>query len=150
MATFPPPAAHAPDDRADVQGRRPDQAAQALPDEPVLVACLCAAWCGTCTAYRPLLADIARRHPALRFAWIDIEDDADRLGDDALDVENFPTVMLLRAGRVLFHGTLLPHASTLERLLQALQDQALAPADAAAVPPTMAAAVWQLGAVRPV
>ena len=120
-----------------------------MTDDDVLVACLCAGWCTTCTAYQPLLAALAAQRPALHFAWIDIEDDADALGDDALDIENFPTVMVLRGGRVLFHGTLLPHAGTLARLLDALADEALAPGAAAQVPPAMAAAVWALGPLRP-
>lgn len=118
------------------------------PDDALLVACLCAAWCTTCDAYRPVLAQVATRHPDARFAWIDIEDDADALGDDALDIETFPTVMVLRAGRVLFHGTLLPHAGTLQRLLDGLRGGA-ATAAGSPVPPAMAAAVWRLGPQRP-
>jgi thiol-disulfide isomerase/thioredoxin len=116
----------------------------------VLVACLCAAWCTTCDAYRPLLAALAAQRPGLRFAWIDIEDDADALGDDALDIETFPTLMLLRGGAPLFYGPLLPNAATLARLLDALADnQALAPGGAANVPAAMAAAVWRLARDRP-
>jgi thiol-disulfide isomerase/thioredoxin len=120
------------------------------PEDTVLVACLCAAWCDTCTAYRSTLAAAARNHPQLRFAWIDIEDDSDALGDAALDIENFPTLMLLRGGRPLFHGTVLPHAATLARMLEALEQGSLAAGDAAQVPPAMAAAVWRLGPQRPV
>ena len=118
-------------------------------NDELLVACLCAAWCTTCDAYKPVLAGLAAARPGLRFAWIDIEDDADALGDEALDIENFPTVMLLRGGVPLFHGTLLPHAATLARLLDALDAQALSPGAAAEVPPAMAAAVWRLAPQRP-
>lgn len=118
-------------------------------DDDVLVACLCAAWCHTCAAYRPTLAAVAAARPGLRFAWIDIEDDADALGDEALDIETFPTLMLLRGGRALFHGPLLPHAATLERLLDALAADALAPGAAASVPAAMAQAVWHLAPQRP-
>lgn len=117
-------------------------------DDALLVACLCAAWCTTCDAYRPVLAEVAQRYPMARFAWIDIEDDADALGDDALDIETFPTLMVLRAGRVLFHGALLPHAGTLQRLLDGLRVGA-ATAAGSPVPPAMAAAVWRLGPQRP-
>jgi thiol-disulfide isomerase/thioredoxin len=116
-------------------------------DDTLLVACLCAGWCTTCDAYRPVLAGVAAQHPGLRFAWIDIEDDADALGDDALDIETFPTVMVLRGGMPLFHGTLLPHAGTLQRLLDSLRSGATAAGSA--VPPAMAAAVWRLGPQRP-
>ena len=123
-------------------------------DDDLLVACLCAAWCHTCTAYQATLATVAAARPGLRFAWIDIEDDADVLGDDALEVENFPTLMLLRAGQPLFYGTLLPHAATLDRLLAALASSGsgaatLAPGAAASVPTAMAAAVWRLAPGRP-
>ena len=133
-------------------------------DDDLLVACLCAAWCHTCTAYQATLAAVAATRPGLRFAWIDIEDDADALGSDALDVENFPTLMLLRAGQPLFYGPLMPHAATLDRLLAALigngasasanigthpSAAALAPGAAASVPATMAAAVWRLAPNRP-
>lgn len=121
----------------------------------LLVACLCAAWCSTCTGYRATLAEVATRlavaRPGWRFAWIDIEDDADALGDDSLDIETFPTVMVLQGGQVLFHGPLLPHAATLTRLLVSLQDgqpgRPLAPAPLPA-PPALAAAVWRLGPAR--
>jgi hypothetical protein len=122
----------------------------ALPEDSMLVACLCAGWCDTCTAYRSTLAMAAQSHPQLRFAWIDIEEDSDALGDAALDIENFPTLMLLRGGRPLFHGTVLPHAATLARMLDAVADGTLAAGDAAQVPPAMAAAVWRLGPQRPV
>ena len=116
-------------------------------DDTLLVACLCAGWCTTCDAYRPALAELAAQHPGVRFAWIDIEDDADALGDEALDIATFPTVMVLRGGVPLFHGTLLPHAGTLLRLLDSLQ--AGATAAGSAVPPAMAAAVWRLAPQRP-
>lgn len=122
------------------------------PEQDVLVACLCAAWCNTCTAYQATMAGLAAAWPQYRFAWIDIEDDADALGDDALDIENFPTVMILRGGapqaRVLFFGTLLPHPSTLQRTLEALRDGSLAAGSP--VPAGMAQAVWRLGPQRPV
>ena len=51
----------------------------AAPDADWLVACLCAAWCGTCTEYRAAFDAAARQHPEARFAWIDIEDHAAEL-----------------------------------------------------------------------
>lgn len=112
-----------------------------MPDDassptPWLVACLCAAWCRTCDDYRAVMADAARAHPGLQFAWIDIEDHADALDDSAgaaEDIENFPTLLLARAGTPHFFGTLLPHASVLNRLLaQALAGELPPLADATA------------------
>ena len=114
----------------------------------LVVACLCAGWCNTCETYRPLLRQLASQHPAWQVAWIDIEDDADALGDDALDIQTFPTLLLLRAGVPLFYGPLLPQASTLARLLAAVADNSLAPGAAASVPAAMAAAAWRLAPQR--
>lgn len=91
------------------------------------VVCLCAEWCGTCREYRPLFEEIARAHPGLRFAWVDIEDHAD-IADD-FDVETFPTVLVASGAGMHFLGPLLPHAETLRRMLGALP--APQPADAA-------------------
>lgn len=90
------------------------------PPSPWLVACLCAAWCRTCDDYRAVMAEAERTHPAMRFAWVDIEDHADALDDAegaAEDIENFPTLLLARGGVPHFFGTLLPHAGVLQRLL---------------------------------
>ena len=80
--------------------------------------CLCAEWCGACREYRPLFDAVARAHPGLRFAWVDIEDHAD-IADD-FDVETFPTLLVAGREGTRFLGPLLPHAETLSRLLGAL------------------------------
>ncbi|MEO7116218.1 MAG: thioredoxin domain-containing protein, partial [Caldimonas sp.] len=59
---------------------------------PLLVACLCAGWCGSCRDYRATFDALAGQFAGgAVFAWIDIEDDADALGD--LDIDNFPTLL---------------------------------------------------------
>jgi hypothetical protein len=42
-------------------------------DREYLVACLCAAWCDTCVAYRPGFLALAERFPRAEFRWVDIE-----------------------------------------------------------------------------
>jgi thiol-disulfide isomerase/thioredoxin len=116
--------------------------------QPLLVTCLCAAWCTTCDAYRATFAALAGARPDLRFAWIDIEDDADALGETALDIENFPTVQIQQDGRVLFHGTLLPQPGALTALLDAHARGALSPGEARRVPQTMATAIGRLAESR--
>ena len=81
--------------------------------------CLCAGWCGTCGAYRPLFDELARAHPDVRFEWVDIEDDSDIAGD--LDVETFPTLLVADGQTARFLGPLLPQAAVLSRLLESLQ-----------------------------
>jgi thioredoxin 1 len=85
--------------------------------ERLLVACLCAEWCGSCRDYRATFAALAERFGAdADFAWIDIEDESDALGDP--DIENFPTLLLTDAGGLRFLGTVTPHAATAERLVK--------------------------------
>ena len=84
----------------------------------VVVSCLCAEWCDTCVEYRPGFLTLAEKFPDAEFRWVDIEDQADEVGD--LEVENFPTIRVTRDDQVLFHGTQLPIHSHLERLLTEL------------------------------
>jgi thioredoxin 1 len=111
--------------------------------EPLLVACLCAQWCRTCDTYRDTLAaarDALRQgHPdaAMRFVWVDIEDESELVGD--LDIEDFPTLLLARGDQVLFFGPLLPHAQTLDRLVRGALAGELPPVSAAALAPDVRA-----------
>ncbi len=86
-----------------------------------VVACLCAAWCDTCRAYQPGFEALAQAHPDKRFVWIDIEDQADFIGD--IDVDNFPTLLIQRGDAVAFFGTVLPDATLADRLIQAQADK---------------------------
>lgn len=89
----------------------------ALTADKWIVACLCAAWCDVCKQYRAGFDAIAAQHPEQQFVWIDIEDQADLVGD--LDVENFPTILMQRGDTVAFYGTMLPEPRQVSRLLQA-------------------------------
>lgn len=83
-----------------------------------LVACLCAAWCGTCRDYRAVFDALPARFPQARFVWVDVEDDAHWIGD--IDVDNFPTLVVQRHDDILFQGVLMPQPGVVERLLEAL------------------------------
>ncbi len=85
-----------------------------------LVVCLCAEWCGTCRDYRAPLRTVAAAHPQHAFAWIDIEDEAELAGE--VDVETFPTLLVLEGAQVLFYGPVLPGEEGLRRLLRALEE----------------------------
>lgn len=84
-------------------------------DKGLVVACLCAAWCGVCRDYESAFRALKLRHPDVQFAWVDVEDCADWVDD--LDVENFPTLMLSLDGEPLFYGPVLPNVHVVERLL---------------------------------
>ena len=82
------------------------------------VTCLCAEWCTSCREYRSGFDGLAVGLPQVRFRWLDIEDEAEALGD--LDVENFPTLLIGRAGLVLFYGPMLPQHKHLRRMIEQL------------------------------
>lgn len=110
-----------------LQSDNRDQIAAAIAGERWIVACLCAGWCGTCSTYRVTFDQLAARHPDKLFVWIDIEDQADIVGD--LDIENFPTLLIQRQDHVAFFGTVLPDAGLAQRMIQAqveLSDEELA------------------------
>ncbi len=88
-----------------------------LVGERWLVACLCAAWCDSCGAYRATFDALAQRHPDKHFVWIDIEDQADLVGD--FDVENFPTLLIQQADLVAFFGCVQPELRVADRLITA-------------------------------
>lgn len=85
------------------------------------VACLCAAWCGVCRDWLPAFEQEARAHPHLRFAWVDVEDEDQAMGE--VDIETFPTLLVARGSEVLFLGPIPPLATQFTRLLATLQAQ---------------------------
>ncbi len=89
------------------------------------VICLCADWCGLCRDYGAVFSEMALRYPESRFVWLDIEDEAALVGD--LEVETFPTLLIADAGGTRFLGPLTPHAQTLSRLLESLEQTDVRP-----------------------
>lgn len=82
-----------------------------------LVACLCAAWCRTCDAYKPTFEQLAREFAGrVRFVQVDIEDDEDALAD--LDVVDFPTLMISEGETLYFLGPVMPHADNARQLVE--------------------------------
>ncbi len=91
------------------------------------LACLCAAWCRTCGDYRAVIDEVALEFAsggaALRWHWIDIEDEAELVGE--FDVETLPTLVVADPEAVLFAGPLTPHAESLRRVVRAALDDRL-------------------------
>jgi len=86
-----------------------------------VVICLCAEWCGTCRDYHPAFDALASEFPRTQFRWVDIEEQADEMGD--LDIENFPTLLIRRSESIMFFGTMLPHLGHLRRTIETFQEQ---------------------------
>jgi thioredoxin-like negative regulator of GroEL len=84
------------------------------------VICLCAEWCNVCRDWRSAFEDTAKAFPELRFAWVDVEDEADAMGD--VDIETFPTVLIAHDRRPLFLGPVQPSAAQLSRMIASLRE----------------------------
>jgi thioredoxin 1 len=82
-----------------------------------VVACLCAAWCDTCTSYKRKFDELASWHPNQFFVWIDIENQAEIVGD--LDIDNFPTLLIQQGDIVSFFGVVQPDLGLTGRLVRA-------------------------------
>ena len=82
------------------------------------VICLCAEWCGVCREWREAFNQAAAAHPQLHFAWVDVEDEADAMGE--VEIETFPTLMIARERVPLFLGPVQPSGSQVSRLIASL------------------------------
>jgi len=106
---------------------------------PLLVACLCATWCKTCTEFRSTFDKLSAADPAAKFVWLDVEDDSSLVGD--IDIENFPTLAVFRGDTPLFYGVTMPQEGVVARTLASLQrpdrDAVKVPDEIAGLPGTL-------------
>src|SRR5262249_2592369 len=87
--------------------------------DELLVACLCATWCKTCTEFRGTFDKLTAANPDAKFVWLDVEDDSALVGD--LDIENFPTLAVFRGAKPLFYGVTMPQEGVVVRTLASLK-----------------------------
>ena len=57
-------------------------------------------------------------HPECRFVWIDVEDQADLVGD--LEIETFPTLLVGNDEGLKFLGAVTPQPEVLRRMVNSL------------------------------
>ena len=103
--------------------------------DPLIVACLCAQWCGVCRDWRPGFEALATQFAQARFIWIDVEDvaqtSADALGE--LEPESFPMCAVQRGAQLLFCAVLPQQPRIWARLIAKLAElDAMEAAQAAA------------------
>lgn len=99
--------------------RDKEQIHEALCRGQRLVACLCAAWCSSCTAWHQVFSELAAEFPEDCFVWIDIEDHSDLVAD--IEVETLPVLLVQSMTGIGFLGPIEPRASFLRALLQRRQ-----------------------------
>jgi thioredoxin reductase (NADPH) len=80
----------------------------------LLVACLCATWCKTCTVFRETFDRLAASNRDVEFVWLDVEDDSALVGES--DIENFPTLAVFRGNKPLFYGVTMPQEGVVARI----------------------------------
>ena len=108
-------------------------------DEALLVVCLCATWCKTCTEFRGTFDKLTAAAPGSKFVWLDVEDDSALVGE--IDIENFPTLAVFRGDKPLFYGVTMPQEGVVARTLASLtrddRDAIDVPEEIAGLPETL-------------
>lgn len=89
-----------------------------MPASDWTVICLCAEWCGVCREWSGIFDALRAERPGVHFAWIDVEDEDEAMGD--VDIETFPTLLVAQGGRARFFGPVQPSATQVGRLLDSL------------------------------
>lgn len=99
------------------------------PDRVVIA--LCADWCHVCRGFEPVLEGVARELATIAFGWIDIEDEYDLVA--GIDVDDFPTLVVFEAGRLVHAAPVRAQAEAVARLLERLRGAPAIEAPAAAL-----------------
>lgn len=89
-------------------------------DPGSLVVALCAAWCETCRAFRPVFERLAAAQRDSLFLWLDIDDDSVVAGD--IEIDGFPSLAVFRSGLPVFFGVAEPQERHLVRVLAAMAE----------------------------
>lgn len=86
-------------------------------EEPgaIKILVVCADWCSVCRDYRATLNDF----PEFDIKWIDIND-FESLTEE-IEIETFPTVIIVNKMDVLFFGSVEPNKNSLTSLLSAVK-----------------------------
>jgi thioredoxin 1 len=77
---------------------------------------LCAQWCDVCRAFSVLLQNHKNQHTDFSYVWIDIEEQADRV--DPIEINDFPTLLLLKNNAPIFFGSVRPELTSIIQLIE--------------------------------
>lgn len=104
------------------------------------VVCLCADWCHICRDWQAKFHPLVVAHATARALWLDIEDE--QFEDLNLDIETFPTLLIMRRDKALFLGPVPPVDEHINRLIIHCAQQEAATACTTAEH-ALAAHVWK-------
>lgn len=118
-----------------------EEAHPASPDNADFwVVCLCAEWCHICRDWQPKFDPLVAAHATARALWLDIEDE--RFDDLNLDIETFPTLLIMRRDTALFLGPVPPVDEHIHRLITHCAQQEVA-TSGTTTEQALAAHVWK-------
>ncbi|MBW0454588.1 MAG: thioredoxin family protein [Candidatus Kinetoplastibacterium crithidii] len=83
-----------------------------------IIACFCAAWCGTCRDYQSKFSEVSENFRNYNFYWIDIEENENLLDDE--DIINFPTILIQNKYKTLFYGVINPNINYLTKIIKGI------------------------------
>lgn len=103
--------------------------AETLPSE-IRVGVICADWCGTCRAFREVVEAMQQTDAALRWIWVDIDQEEALL--ESFEIEAFPTLLVMRGESLHYFGAVRPTSETVAPLVRSVREHRLPALEASA------------------
>lgn len=89
----------------------------------VRVGVICADWCGTCRAFREVVEAMQHTDAALRWIWVDIDQEEALL--ESFEIEAFPTLLVMRGESLHYFGAVRPTSEAVVPLVRSVREDRL-------------------------
>lgn len=84
-------------------------------DKPVLID-FWATWCPTCRMLAPIIEEIANEHSEIKVGKVNVDEESELA--EQFDVENIPTVVLIKGGKIVGKSVGYRPKSDIEEMLK--------------------------------